>query len=101
MKLTDLLNPDATKRLLEELTLTRKALQSIAESLQRATAIPEAPPRPAKPLGPEAIGEYATSIQDMEGEDADEIRERLRAGGLTDHAIEESLVNFLAGRDDE
>jgi hypothetical protein len=101
MKLTDLLNPDATRRLLEELTLTRKALESIAVSLARATEIPAPPPRPAKPLGPEAIGEYATAIQDLEGEDADAIRERLRASGLTDHAIEELLVTYLTGREED
>jgi hypothetical protein len=87
--------------MLDEVRLIRVALQSIAESLMRATALPEAPVIPDKPLGPEAIGSYATSIEDMEGPDAEEIREKLRASGLTDHAIESQLVSFLTGEGPE
>jgi len=90
---------DRDQLLLDELTLIREALQSIAKSLVNATEIPEPPPMPDKPIGPEAIGSYAEGINDLEGEDAEAIREQLRAQGLNDRQIEDSLVSFLTGED--
>ena len=100
MKIPQLASENQTA-MLEEARLIRVALQSIAESLMRATALPEAPPLPDKPAGPEIVGSYATSIEDMEGPEAEEIREKLRASGLTDHAIESQLVSFLTGEGPE
>lgn len=96
-----MLKDDGANRLLDELTLIREALQSIAKSLVNATDIPEPPPMPDKPIGPEAIGSYAEGINDLEGEDAEAIRERLRAQGLNDRQIEDSLVSFLTGGGDD
>ena len=87
--------------LLEEVRLIRAALQSMAKHMEYMAAIPEPPPLPDHPAGPEIVGHYATSIEDMEGPDADEIREKLRASGLTDHAIESQLVSFLTGEGPE
>ena len=100
MKLPQLASENQTA-MLEEVRLIRMWLQSIAESLERATALPEAPPLPDKPAGPEIVGSYATSIEDMEGPEADAIRDRLRESGLTDHAIESQLVSFLTGEGPE
>ena len=86
------------QEMLDEARLIRVALQSIAKSLELVTAIPEPPSVPAeKPIGPEAISEYGASISDMEGEDANAIRERLRAQGLSDKGIEDARVSFLTG----
>ena len=100
MKIPQLASENQTA-MLAEAKLIRVALQSIAESLMRATEIPESPPLPEKPAGPEIVGTYATSIEDMEGPEADAIRDRLRESGLTDHAIEAQLISFLTGEGPE
>jgi hypothetical protein len=92
---------ETVRELTEEMRLCRVALESIARSLMAATEIPAAPPFPDKPLGADAVRSYATALIDMESEDADMIRERLREAGLTDQAIEAQILQFLGANTDE
>ena len=101
MALIDLSGLETIQELTTEVRSCRVALESIAQSLLRLTEIPAAPLGPDKPMGPETIGNYAQALMELEGDDADEIRMRLRAHGLNDTQIEAQLVAFLAGRQDE
>ena len=83
------------EHLLAELSLIRVALQGIEKALTIACALPEPPPIPEHPAGEASVGVYAQEIESLEGSEADEIRSRLRAAGLNDHAIEEQIVSFL------
>ena len=101
MALIDLSAIPQLEKLIQEAAGIRFALERIATCLEHALAIPEPPAYPEKPLGPEAVGAYATSIDALEGTDADELRERLRAAGLDNVQIEDELVSFLTGSDSE
>lgn len=89
-----LLNVNNTLIPTDELVRIRTALERIATCLERATEIPAQPPYPEKPLGPDAIGSYANHIQDPE--EANDVRDRLRAAGLSDADIEATIVGMLA-----
>ena len=83
----------------DELVRIRTALESIAKSLELATALPEGPPRPEKPIGVHDIGSYAQALASTE--DGDDLRSRFRASGMSDAEIEERLVSFLASDEQE
>jgi len=90
------------RELIIELHDCRIALESIAQSLLRLTEIPAAPSGPEKPLGPEAVSSYANALLEMEGEESDVLRARLRAMGFTDEQIEREIVAmFTAGNSGE
>ena len=102
MALVDLILQTQLEPLCVEIHGCRVALESIAQSLLRLTEIAPAPPGPDKPMGPETIGSYANALMDLEGEDADELRARLRAAGLTDEQIEGQVIAmFTQGTADE
>ena len=94
MALIDLSGLETIRDLTAEVRGCRIALESIAQSLLRLTEIPAAPPM-GKPAGPEAIGSYAQSLMRDEGEEAEELRERLRAAGLSDAQIEAQVLTFF------
>jgi len=83
----------------DELVRIRMALESIAKSLERATALPEGPACPEKPIGVKDIGSYAQSL--MSSEDGDDLRAKFKAAGMSDAEIEERLVAFLADAGEE
>ena len=102
MALVDLILQTQLEPLCAEVHGCRVALESIAQSLLRLTEIAPAPPSPGNPMGPETIGTYANVLMDLEGEGADELRERLRAAGLTDQQIEGQVIAmFTQGTADE
>ena len=102
MALIDLSGFETIRDLTNEVRGCRVALESIARSLLSLTEIPAAPPGPDKPAGPEAVSSYATALMEMEGEDADALRQRLRAAGMTDEAIERQIIDFfMQGQRDE
>jgi hypothetical protein len=83
----------------DEIVRIRKALESIAESLQRATALPEGPAYPEKPIGPKDIGSYGQAV--VSEEDAERVRAGLHAAGLRDSDIEAQIVAMMAGDEQE
>jgi hypothetical protein len=99
MALIDLSGLESVRELTQEVRASRIALESIARSLLSLTEIPSAPPAPP-PLGPEAVSNYAQALMELEGEDADEIRAKLHAAGLSDTAIESQIVSMFAGNRD-
>jgi hypothetical protein len=80
------------------------AAERIAEAFERIavvaeTFLPAEIVPPAKPLGPENVLEYGAA-QATE-DDLDDMREKLRADGLTDREIERKLMQTMFGGDDE
>ncbi len=84
-----------------------KQFTRIADAFERMAIVaergleltfPPAPVPPDKPMGPEAIGTYGV---DMNEEQAEEMRDKLRAEGMKDHEIDESLVRAMFLSDDD
>ena len=83
----------------DEIVRIRTALERIAACLERATAIPEGPAYPEKPIGVKDIGNYAQAV--VSEEDADKVRAGLHAAGLKDSDIEAQIVAMMAGDEQE
>jgi len=83
----------------DELVRIRMALESIAKSLERATALPEGPACPEKPIGVKDIGSYAQAV--VSEEDAERVRTGLHAAGMSDSDIEARIVAMMAGDESE
>jgi hypothetical protein len=99
MALFDLTALPQLERLSGEAEKIRRALDTIAQCLVKLTEVPAGPSSPQVPIGPESIGSYAAVV--MDAENADDMRERLRAQGLTDPDIERQLVGMIFGEEDD
>jgi hypothetical protein len=97
--LDKILTATTSDEVVTELRGIRVALERIAACAEAATTIPEQPPLPDKPLGPEAIGVYGEELND---ENTEDIRTKLREEGLSDRQIEDHLVReMFKGGDEE
>jgi hypothetical protein len=99
MSLFDLSALPQIERLTDEVRGCRLALETIATVMVKLTEIPE-PVLPDKPAGADAVGSYSTHIASLEDEDAEAIRNRLRAASLSDEQIEEQVLGFFRSEDD-
>lgn len=80
----------------EELAINIGRLATVAEKLVET---PAAPPLPAKPAGPEAIGEYGEALVDSES--PEEMRSKLEEMGWTSQDIESFVMSRMFGGEEE